>query len=143
MAAALPPNWTRYTTDEGKEYFHNGASNVTTWETPEWPSGEGLSALSSFSASEVFQYTPSASDLDTKATAPFSGPTAQALGSPGGHLAESELVSLTGAPSGRMASAPALTSSRASVASSAPWVAAAQARLQTARVGLEVPRVGS
>mmetsp|Transcript_82546 Transcript_82546/g.267394 ORF Transcript_82546/g.267394 Transcript_82546/m.267394 type:complete len:365 (+) Transcript_82546:172-1266(+) len=106
MAAALPPNWTRYTTDEGKEYFHNGASNVTTWETPEWPSGEGLSALSSFSASEVFQYTPSASDLDTKATAPFSGPTAQALGSPGGHLAESELVSLTGAPSGRMASAP-------------------------------------
>lgn len=34
MATVLPPHWTRYTTEDGKEYFHNSTTNVTQWEHP-------------------------------------------------------------------------------------------------------------
>lgn len=30
----LPPNWTRYQTDDGKDYYHNSVTNVTQWEPP-------------------------------------------------------------------------------------------------------------
>jgi len=32
----LPPNWSRYETDEGKEYYHNTVTNVTQWDRPGW-----------------------------------------------------------------------------------------------------------
>ena len=34
----LPPGWTRYyTTDEGKQYFHNAATDTTQWDRPQPP----------------------------------------------------------------------------------------------------------
>jgi len=33
----LPPNWQKYTTDDGKEYFHNSVTNITQWDSPEEP----------------------------------------------------------------------------------------------------------
>jgi len=30
----LPPNWDKYTTDDGKEYYHNSKTNVTQWDPP-------------------------------------------------------------------------------------------------------------
>lgn len=58
--SALPPNWTRYTTDDGKEYFHNAVTNTTQWDQPEW-SGARLPETMSFdesSTSQVYQYKP-------------------------------------------------------------------------------------
>jgi len=59
----LPPNWARYTTDEGKEYFHNAVSNTTTWDPPEWTGAAPPSSMSfdESSTSQVYQYKP---DLD-------------------------------------------------------------------------------
>ena len=51
----LPPNWTRYETDEGKEYFHNTVTNVTQWDRPGW-SGSTADTL----------YNPTLADLDLK-----------------------------------------------------------------------------
>lgn len=31
---SLPPNWVKYTTDDGKDYYHNAVTNVTQWEVP-------------------------------------------------------------------------------------------------------------
>lgn len=62
--ASLPPDWTRYTTPDGKEYFHNATTNVTQWEKPEW-AGLAPSSLSfTSSTSEVYQYKPTVSDLE-------------------------------------------------------------------------------
>ena len=30
----LPQNWTKYTTDDGKAYYHNHLTNQTQWEFP-------------------------------------------------------------------------------------------------------------
>ena len=30
----LPPNWTKYTTDDGKAYYHNHVTNQTQWDFP-------------------------------------------------------------------------------------------------------------
>ena len=30
----LPPGWNKYTTEDGKDYFHNAALGVTQWEDP-------------------------------------------------------------------------------------------------------------
>jgi len=57
---SLPPNWERYTTDEGKEYFHNAMTNKTQWERPSWDEAPG----SSLNTSDVFTYKPSAADLE-------------------------------------------------------------------------------
>eukprot|EP00435_Cladocopium_sp_Y103_P036122 s777_g9.t1 len=63
---ALPPHWERYTTDDGKEYFHNVSTNKTQWERPSWDEAP----LSSLNTSDVFTYKPSAADLEVpRATA--------------------------------------------------------------------------
>ena len=33
-SATLPAGWTAHTTDEGKSYYHNRATNETKWTTP-------------------------------------------------------------------------------------------------------------
>ncbi|CAK8999712.1 unnamed protein product [Durusdinium trenchii] len=57
---ALPPNWERYTTEDGKEYFHNAALNKTQWERPSCDEVP----LASLNTSDVFTYKPSAADLE-------------------------------------------------------------------------------
>ncbi|CAD7966975.1 unnamed protein product [Amoebophrya sp. A25] len=54
MVDALPPNWTKYTTDDGKDYFHNAITNTTTWDRPAWPVVAGP---------EDAVYNPSLADL--------------------------------------------------------------------------------
>eukprot|EP00397_Hematodinium_sp_SG-2012_P024652 GEMP01025688.1.p1 GENE.GEMP01025688.1~~GEMP01025688.1.p1 ORF type:complete len:314 (+),score=58.50 GEMP01025688.1:79-1020(+) len=49
---SLPLNWIKYTTDDGKDYYHNSVTNVTTWDFPE-----------SNNANEDV-YTPDLKDLD-------------------------------------------------------------------------------
>eukprot|EP00928_Gymnodinium_smaydae_P025438 TRINITY_DN20257_c0_g1_i1.p1 TRINITY_DN20257_c0_g1~~TRINITY_DN20257_c0_g1_i1.p1 ORF type:complete len:346 (-),score=52.08 TRINITY_DN20257_c0_g1_i1:69-1106(-) len=58
--SALPPNWTRYQTDEGKEYFHNNVTNQTQWERPSEP----------ISTSEVYQYKPNDADMELRSPTP-------------------------------------------------------------------------
>lgn len=55
----LPPGWTRYTTDEGKDYYHNAETEVTQWHKPEFPQTASFG-----STSEVYQYQPSVADLE-------------------------------------------------------------------------------
>jgi hypothetical protein len=62
--SALPPNWARYVTDDGKEYFHNGVSNTTQWDRPEWP-GMRTESFGEANTAEVYQYKPTESDLNT------------------------------------------------------------------------------
>jgi len=31
----LAPNWTKYVSDDGKDYYHNSVTNVTQWDPPE------------------------------------------------------------------------------------------------------------
>lgn len=62
--SALPPNWTAYNADDGKEYYHNAVTNVTQWDKPEWSGAARLPESMSFdesSTSQVYQYKP---DLD-------------------------------------------------------------------------------
>lgn len=119
MAAVLPTNWTRYTTEDGKEYFHNSVTNVTQWDRPQWPATGGPDSLSfsETSTSEVYRYTPSKSDLElTDRGSSLEGQMApvmnqQALGGvdpvgkvPSGPVptTERETVSLNDAPRGGM-----------------------------------------
>lgn len=95
---ALPPNWAKYSTDDGKEYYHNSVTNTTQWEKPEWSEGPESTSFSS----EV--YRPNVSDLDLKASGggsqmvPLSGEEAR-----GGQVAtEADTVSLREAPRGVM-----------------------------------------
>ncbi|CAE8675672.1 unnamed protein product, partial [Polarella glacialis] len=111
---ALPPNWTKYTTDEGKEYYHNSVTTTTTWEKPEW-SGASPDSLS-FGSQSSEVYRPTASDLDAAEgmsgaegrMVPLSidGPGHATAGqeAKGGKLpiTEAETVSLRQAPSGAM-----------------------------------------
>ena len=30
----LPANWTKYTTEDGKDYYHNHVTNQTQWDFP-------------------------------------------------------------------------------------------------------------
>ncbi|CAL1137968.1 unnamed protein product [Cladocopium goreaui] len=110
---ALPPSWERYTTDDGKEYFHNVSTNKTQWERPSWDEAP----RSSLNTSDVFTYKPSAADLEVpRATASksqelddlFMGVATAATG-PG----TSELVSLKDARGD-------MSSSVSSIATSAP-----------------------
>ena len=54
-STALPTGWTRYTTDEGMEYFLHAATNTTQWHTPHWPESfprtADVTALTSLEAS--------------------------------------------------------------------------------------------
>ncbi|CAJ1402903.1 unnamed protein product [Effrenium voratum] len=100
---ALPPNWTKYSTDDGKEYYYNSATNVTQWEKPEWSLGPESASFHSQS-SEV--YRPSVSDLDLQDRAAPTGGGMVPLGgheARGGKLAttEADTVSLN-VPSGAM-----------------------------------------
>ena len=62
-STALPTGWSRYTTDEGMEYFHHAATNTTQWHTPHWPESfprtADVTALTSLGAS-----TADASDAE-------------------------------------------------------------------------------
>eukprot|EP00929_Paragymnodinium_shiwhaense_P048954 TRINITY_DN24708_c0_g1_i1.p1 TRINITY_DN24708_c0_g1~~TRINITY_DN24708_c0_g1_i1.p1 ORF type:complete len:372 (+),score=56.06 TRINITY_DN24708_c0_g1_i1:146-1261(+) len=105
---SLPPGWTRYTTDDGKEYFHNAVENQTTWDRPTWPEAQA-------DTSDVYQYKPSTLDLDGPSltegtplkddpTLGFGGAGGGSVGSSGGaaNLTDSELVSLRQAPAGQI-----------------------------------------
>lgn len=59
---ALHPNWSRYTTDDGKEYYHNSVTDKTQWEKPEWTEGEP--SLLSFHSQTSEVYRPTSSDLE-------------------------------------------------------------------------------
>lgn len=60
---ALPPNWSKYTTDDGKEYYHNSVTNKTQWDTPTDDLGTKASSFHS-STSEVYQYRPDSTELE-------------------------------------------------------------------------------
>mmetsp|Transcript_7997 Transcript_7997/g.17285 ORF Transcript_7997/g.17285 Transcript_7997/m.17285 type:complete len:347 (+) Transcript_7997:100-1140(+) len=92
----LPEGWFGYEDDSGKPYYYNVVTQVTQWEKPVVPIGQPHQ-----SAAEVFTYTPTAADLDSASVfGSAQKPPAAAAASPVG--AESELVSLTGVPSGLM-----------------------------------------
>jgi len=95
MSASMPPGWARYTTDEGKEYFHNAATNTTTWDAPAWPEGMGNDHA------EVFEYKPTASDLEADAAGLSFGVTTAQVSAVSPSV-NTELVSLHGAPSGKI-----------------------------------------
>jgi hypothetical protein len=102
---ALPPGWTRYTTDEGKEYFHNGSTNTVQWERPEWAGGLAPDK-ESFGASEVYQYKPEEQDLELQRRgADCAGslePTARLDVKASASSADDGAVSLHAAPGGRI-----------------------------------------
>lgn len=105
---ALPPNWTKYTTDEGKDYYHNTTTNTTQWNQPEWPEPSGLGDLSSLSGlslnagatADVFTYQPSAFELESN---PVSVPAVAAETKPS---AFDELISLNATPTGTISADP-------------------------------------
>eukprot|EP00930_Biecheleria_cincta_P065639 TRINITY_DN51494_c0_g1_i1.p1 TRINITY_DN51494_c0_g1~~TRINITY_DN51494_c0_g1_i1.p1 ORF type:complete len:347 (-),score=66.43 TRINITY_DN51494_c0_g1_i1:66-1106(-) len=105
---SLPPNWQRYTTDEGKEYFHNASTNTTQWSRPEWPQANSLAEISLDSTpSDVFQYKPSAHDFEASTRQTSLDGRGQALDDIFGASAMSagnDLVSLKDAPSGQIGS---------------------------------------
>mmetsp|Transcript_23898 Transcript_23898/g.53800 ORF Transcript_23898/g.53800 Transcript_23898/m.53800 type:complete len:353 (+) Transcript_23898:58-1116(+) len=104
---SLPPNWSKYTTDEGKEYYHNSATNQTQWEKPEWSAGAPDSLSFHSQSSEV--YRPTVSDLDLQDRQTRAGNMVPLGGheAPGGKLAttEADTVSLRQAPGGVLDSA--------------------------------------
>lgn len=53
--SALPPNWTKYSTPDGKDYFHNSITNQTQWKPPESRNSN---------SSEAAVYNPSLSELN-------------------------------------------------------------------------------
>jgi len=62
---ALPANWVRYTTEDGKEYFHNHATNTTQWDPPTSPQLQAPAGpLAYGELSDVFQYKPTMSELE-------------------------------------------------------------------------------
>jgi len=93
---SLAPNWTRYTTDDGQEYFHNAVTNSTQWDrpvAPPEPSGMSLEAA----AADVFTYQPTAQELEASSKVqPAVSPTLSF---------DNELVSLKEAPGGQIAAA--------------------------------------
>jgi hypothetical protein len=97
MADALPPNWNKYTTDDGKDYFHNSVTNTTQWERPE--AGLVPSSLSFASGtSEVYEYRPTTADLEVNNRA---AATANAIASAHQQV-DDNTVSLHQAPGGRL-----------------------------------------
>lgn len=120
---ALPPNWAKFTTEDGKDYYHNAVTSSTQWDIPQW-NGSLPESLSFHSgASEVYQYRPTVSDLElhSRVSAPDSaGGVGMAIASsveaaeagmkaPSGRVPTSDdRVSLNpGAPAGQMNSGPA------------------------------------
>lgn len=105
MEAELPPNWTRYNTPDGKEYYHNSETNTTQWEKPEWPGLAPDSLSFNSSTSEVYQYKPTTSDLELQQrfTEPEGGGGGKLVGmadaseaagkAPGGKVPTSDLES--------------------------------------------------
>lgn len=111
----LPPNWNRYTTDEGKEYFHNAVTNTTQWDRPEWPETTDLLSTET-STADVFTYQPTTAELEVAAkTVDTSGSGSTAVGS--STSAFDELMSLN-APSGSI-TAPAPGAAKGGVANGA------------------------
>eukprot|EP00931_Biecheleriopsis_adriatica_P022746 TRINITY_DN14533_c0_g1_i3.p1 TRINITY_DN14533_c0_g1~~TRINITY_DN14533_c0_g1_i3.p1 ORF type:complete len:355 (+),score=62.86 TRINITY_DN14533_c0_g1_i3:137-1201(+) len=110
---SLPPNWNKYTTDDGKEYYHDSATNTTQWERPAW-AGSGIPESLSFHSQSSDVYRPNVSDLDLNErqsdvegrTVPMSTGQGVDVGSEarGGKLptVEAETVSLGSVPTGSM-----------------------------------------
>lgn len=115
----LPPGWARYTTDDGKEYFHNSATSTTQWDKP--LDSDSLSLLSSTSStSEVYQYNPTNTDLELqqqqssspvlagsggKLVGMHASPSPEFAGkAPGGHVPtmEHDAMAFARAPNGQM-----------------------------------------
>lgn len=105
---ALPPNWAKYTTEDGKEYFHNSVLNKTQWEKPEW-NGQVPESLS-FHSGTSDVYRPSMSELELHPRADGSesrtvgiAPLEPAGTAQGGKVPTSdEAVALREAPGGRI-----------------------------------------
>lgn len=108
----MPPGWARYTTEDGKEYFHNQTTNTTQWERP--TEENKMPAALSFaesSTSEVYQYKPG-QDFEMNDRVPSldgglanSGLSFEPAGTAKGGVlpqTESETVSLGSAPGGMM-----------------------------------------
>eukprot|EP00933_Yihiella_yeosuensis_P020495 TRINITY_DN16421_c0_g3_i1.p1 TRINITY_DN16421_c0_g3~~TRINITY_DN16421_c0_g3_i1.p1 ORF type:complete len:347 (-),score=46.95 TRINITY_DN16421_c0_g3_i1:106-1146(-) len=136
---ALPPNWSKYTTDEGKEYYHNSVTNKTQWDKPESHSGPDSLSFHSQS-SEV--YRPSDSDLEIHdrlpegnskllsmeaAEAGMAGQEARGGTLP---MTDSETVSLRTAPQGNIASDSVSSSGFGLLASAASGSEEGVARVQ-------------
>lgn len=115
--AAMPPNWAKYTTEDGKDYFHNAVTNVTQWEMPVGNAPESLSFHSG--TSEVYQYRPTVSDLElhsrvSTAEGAASGAASGSMGT-GGMAPPRDLeapggkdVSLQQAPAGQLSTGAAV-----------------------------------
>jgi len=94
---SLPPNWSRYNTDDGQEYFHNSVTNTTTWDRPvDSPSASGMHLETA--AADVFTYQPTAQELDAPARVPQPAVTSTLS-------FDNELVSLKEAPGGKITQA--------------------------------------
>lgn len=106
MSESLPPNWQSYTTDEGKDYYHNVVTGVTQWERP-------MPETMHDSAADVYRYVEPAglgastvshvSESQRSYTSTTQGDSGVASVSLG--LNDHEMVSLTGpelVPSGNM-----------------------------------------
>lgn len=109
--AALPAGWQRYTSEDGKEYFHHAGTNLTQWEKPSESAAGGPESLSFHSgSSEVYQYKPSdleLQDRDGGRVVGMSGTTMPARSSvaPSGKISsDAEVVSLHAAPGGPLGS---------------------------------------
>mmetsp|Transcript_96901 Transcript_96901/g.278315 ORF Transcript_96901/g.278315 Transcript_96901/m.278315 type:complete len:379 (+) Transcript_96901:84-1220(+) len=136
MADTLPPNWSRYTDDAGKEYFHNASTNMTQWDKPAW-NGQAPESLSFHSGtSEVYEYRPTVSDLELNTRNSDAGGKTVAMVQPPASQADragtsvsskvpspdlAEVVSLNRAPGGRISesSTSSTTNSSSSVAGGA------------------------
>lgn len=92
MDSDLPPGWTKYTTADGQDYYHNTATDTTTWDRP-----------TSIGADSEEVYKPSSSDLElTERYAPAGGPVGTVAMGP---TAERANVGLAPAPTGVLGSA--------------------------------------
>mmetsp|Transcript_150825 Transcript_150825/g.420394 ORF Transcript_150825/g.420394 Transcript_150825/m.420394 type:complete len:359 (-) Transcript_150825:141-1217(-) len=108
----LPPNWARYVSAEGKEYFHNAQLNLTQWEKPV---AAALPDSPSFHSGTSEVYKPTVSDLELHqrfsdaesgklvgVNLEAAGPVEAAGKAPGGKVptTESDNVSFAQMPSG-------------------------------------------
>ncbi|CEM31672.1 unnamed protein product [Vitrella brassicaformis CCMP3155] len=68
----LPPNWTMYMTDDGKPYYHNAVTNVTTWDKPAMeteahqPPGSSRGGAGALNSGDVYQVNFEDLDLNSQ-----------------------------------------------------------------------------
>lgn len=64
---SLPPNWTKYETDDGRDYYHNDVTNVTQWDPPS-PAAKDVTDV----------YEPKFEELQIESSEPIIQNTAEA-----------------------------------------------------------------